>query len=189
MDGADDRGAFAEPRHCDALLAANPEGEGLADRDRHHRTHVADHRHHAEAGIGEVHVGVAAARGTVDSAHVLRQDPPRLEPADDVHRHVPLRRRRDVLRTKSQPGADRGALVPATGVEAAGNLPLLVEEQAPLLDAAVQKHVAQHVDQLGPREPDVRERARRVRWRGESHGHRAYLEPAVRLTTTDFRSV
>ena len=162
VDCADDRGAFAEPRHRNALLAANPEGEGLADRDRHHRTHVADHRHHAEAGIGEMHIGVAATRGTVDAAHVLRQDPPRLEPADDVHRHVPLRRRGDVLWTKSQPGADRGALVPAARVEAAGDLALLVEEQAPLLDAAVQKHVAERVDQLGPREPDVRERAGRV---------------------------
>ena len=104
-------------------------------------------------------------------------------------RHVPLRRRRDVLWTKSQPGADRGALVPAARVEAAGDLALLVEEQAPLLDAAVQQHVAEHVDQLGPREPDVRERARRVRLVGESHGHRAYLDPAVRLTTTDFSSV
>ena len=172
----------AEPRHGDPPLAANPEGQGHSDSDRRHRAHVAHHRHHAEARVGHVDVPFPPAHGPVHPSHVLSEDPPRREAADDVHAHVALRGRRRVLWPEGHAASDGGSLVPATRVEASGHLALLVEDQAALLDTARQQHRAKHPDQLFASE--LGRPAGRVRLVGDPHGHRA-----VRLTTTDFSSV
>ena len=49
-----------------------------------------------------VHVAVAAGGRAVDAAHVLGEDPPRLGAARDVHAHVALGRRADVVERPSR---------------------------------------------------------------------------------------
>ena len=127
--------ALAEPAERDALLLADAEGERAADRDRQHRRQVADHRDQAEAVVGHVDVAVLALRRAVHAAHVLGEDPPGLDAAHDVDAHVAVQRRADVVGPHRRRDAHRGGLVPAPGVEAAGDLPLLVEDVAALLDA------------------------------------------------------
>ena len=142
------RGAFAEPADRDAVLLADPEGERAADRDRQHRRQVADHRQQAEVRVGHVHVAVPALGRAVGAAHVLREDPPGLDAARDVDAHVAVERRADVLRAHRGGDADRGGLVPAARVERAGDLALLVEDVAALLDPARDQHVAVDGEQV-----------------------------------------
>ena len=99
--------ALAEPGDRDALLLADAERERAADRDRQHRRQVADHRDQAEARVGHVHVAVAAVRRPVGAAHVLREDPPRLDAARDVDAHVAVQRRADVVGAHRRRDADR----------------------------------------------------------------------------------
>ena len=128
------RGSLAEPADGDARLVADPKGERAAGGDREHRGQVADHRDHPELRVGHVDVAVATVRRAVLAAHVLREDPPRLDAAHDVDAHVAVQRRPDVLRPHRGRDADRGGLVAAPGVERAGNLALAVEDVAALLD-------------------------------------------------------
>ena len=69
-------------------------------------------------------------------------------PRDDVDAHVAVERRADVLRAHRGGDADRGGLVPAAGVERAGDLALLVEDVAALLDPARDQHVAVDAEQV-----------------------------------------
>ena len=86
--------------------------------------------------------------GPPGAPHVLREDPPGLDAARDVHAHVAVQRRADVLRSHRRCHADRGGLVPAAGVERARDLPLLVEDVAALLDAARHEHVAVDAEEI-----------------------------------------
>jgi hypothetical protein len=139
---------FAAPRDGDTPLVADLERERHADRDRQHRREVAHHRVEPEPGVAHVDVAVAAARGPVLAAHVLREDPPRLDPPRDVDAHVALERRADVVRAHRRRDADRRALVAATRVERPGDLPLLVEDVTALLDPARGQHVAVDAEQV-----------------------------------------
>ena len=140
--------ALARPGDRDALLLANAERERAADRDREHRGQVADHREQPEAHVGHVDVAVAAVRRAVGAAHVLREDPPRLDAARDVHAHVAVQRRADVVGAHRGRDADGRGLVAAARVERAGDLPLAVEDVAALLDAAGDQHVAVDPEQV-----------------------------------------
>ena len=142
------RGALAEPADRDARLLADPEGERAADGDGEHRRQVADHRDQPELRVGHVDVAVAAVRRAVLAAHVLREDPPRLDTARDVDAHVAVERRADVVRAHRRRDADRGGLVAAARVERAGDLALPVEDVAALLDAAGDEHVAVDAEQV-----------------------------------------
>ncbi len=141
-------GAFAEPADGDAVLLADAEGERAADRHREHRRQVADHRDQAEVRVGHVDVAVLAACGPAGAAHVLREDPPGLDTARDVHAHVAVERRADVLRPHRRRHADGRRLVPPARVERAGDLALLVEDVAALLDAARDEHVAVDAEEI-----------------------------------------
>ena len=134
--------ALTGPADRDPLLVADPERQGAADRHRHHRRQVADHRDHPEAGIRHVDVAVAAAGRAALAAHVLREDPPGLDAAGDVDAHVAVERRADVVRAHRGRDADGGSLVAAAGVERPRDLPLLVEDVAALLDPAGDEQVA-----------------------------------------------
>ena len=133
--------ALAEPRERDALLLADAERERAADGDRQHRGQVADHRDQPEVRVGHVDVAVPAVRRPVAAAHVLREDPPRLDAAHDVDAHVAVQRRADVVGAHRGRDADRRAFVAAAGVERARDLPLPVEDVPALLDAARDQHV------------------------------------------------
>ena len=87
-------------------------------------------------------------RRPVDAAHVLREDPPRLDAAGDVDAHVAVERRAHVVGPHRGRDADRRGLVPAARVEAAGDLPLAVEDVAALLDPAREEHVAVDAEQV-----------------------------------------
>ena len=126
-----------------------------------HRRQVADHRDQPEVLVGHVDVAVAAARRAVGAAHVLREDPPRLDAARDVDAHVAVERRADVVRPHRRRDADGGGLVAAARVERAGDLALLVERVAALLDRARDEHVAVRAEQVLAVEtgfPDLAER-------------------------------
>ena len=141
-------GALAEPADGDALLLPDAEGERAADRHREHRRQVADHGDEAEVRVGHVDVAVLAAGRAARAAHVLREDPPGLDASRDVHAHVAVERRADVLRPHRGRDADRGRLVTPARVERAGDLALLVEDVAALLDAARDEHVAVDAEEI-----------------------------------------
>ena len=109
---------------------------------------VADHRVEPEPGVAHVDVPVAPLRRAVGAAHVLREDAPGLDAARDVDAHVALQRRADVVRAHRGRDADRRALVAAAGVERAGDLALLVEDVAALLDPARDQHVAVDAEEV-----------------------------------------
>ena len=129
-------------------LLADAEGERATDRDGQHRRQVADHRDQAEVRVGHVDVAVLAACRAAGAAHVLREDPPGLDAARHVHAHVAVQRRADIVGAHRRRHADRGGLVPAARVERAGNLALLVEDVAALLDAARDEHVAVDAEEI-----------------------------------------
>ena len=141
-------GALAEPAERDAALLADAERERAADRDRQHRRQVADHRDQAQPRVGHVDVAVPAARRAVRAAHELGEDPPRLDAADDVDAQVAVQRRADVVGAHRGGDPDGGTLVPAARVERAGDLALLVEDVAALLDPARDQHVAVDVEEV-----------------------------------------
>jgi hypothetical protein len=109
---------------------------------------VTDHRDQSEAVVRHVNISVAAARWTVRAAHVLGEDPPRLDPSHHVDTHVAVERRADVVGPHGRRDTHRGRLVPAPRVEAPGDLPLAVENVAALLDAAGEEHVAIDAEQV-----------------------------------------
>ena len=141
-------GALAEPADRDTPVAPDLEREGHAGRHGEHRRKVAHHRVQAQLGHGHVHVSVAAARRAVLAAHVLSEDPPGLDAARDVDAHVAMQRRADVVRAHGRAHADCGALVPASRVEGAGDLALLVEDVTALFDRARDQHVPVHREEV-----------------------------------------
>ena len=142
------RGALTEPADRDTLFFADAEGERRAHGDRKHRRQVRDHRNQAELRVGHVHVAVASLRRPVRLAHVLREDPPRLDAARNVHAHVAVEGRADVVGSHRGGDADGGGFVPSPRVERPGNLPLPVEDVAALLDPARHDHVAVDLEQV-----------------------------------------
>ena len=163
---------LAEPADRDALLLADPEGERAADRDREHRREVADHRDRPEPQVGHVDVAVPPARGAVHPAHVVGEDAPGLQAAHDVHAQVAVKRRADVVGLHRRRDPDRGGLVPASRVERAGDLALLVEDVSALLEPARDQHVAvdrQQVLAVETRLPDLGQRADRLRFTRDRH--------------------
>ena len=68
---------------------------------------------------------------------------------------------------------DRRALVSSPGVERAGDLPLLVEDVAALLDAARDQHVAVDPEEVLAVEPCVLHLLERAHGLGFTYGHAA----------------
>ena len=104
-------------------------------------------------------------RRPVRAAHVLGEDPPRLDTARDVDAHVAVERRADVVRAERGRHAHRARLVAAARVEGARDLPLLVEDVPALLDPARDQHVAVDAEQVlavEPRLADLAQRADRL---------------------------
>ena len=168
-------GALAVPADRDPFLLADAKGERGADGDREHRRKVADHRDQPEVGVGHVHVAVAALRRTVLAAHVLGEDPPRLDSAGDVDAHVAVQGGTDVLGAERGGHSHRGSLVPAPRVEGAGDLALLVEDVAALLDPARDQHVPVDREQIltvETRFADLAQGADRLCFAGNSHATR-----------------
>jgi hypothetical protein len=127
---------------------------------------VAHHRDQAEALVGHVHVAVAPVCRPVLASHVLREDPPRLDAARDVHAHVAVQRRADVFIAHRRRDADRRRLVAAAGVERAGDLPLPVEDVAALLHATRGQHVAVDPEQVLAIEAPLLHVLKRAAWLG-----------------------
>jgi hypothetical protein len=99
--------------------------------------------------------------------------PSRPDAARDVHAHVAVQRRADVVGAHRRPDAHRRRLVAAAGVEGAGDLPLAVEDVAALLDAARDEHVpvdAEEVLAVEPRFLDLAEGADRFGLACDRHG-------------------
>jgi hypothetical protein len=122
-----------------------------------------------------VDVAVAAACRAALAAHVLGEDPPRLDAARHVDAHVAVERRADVVRAHRGGDADGGALVPAPRVERARDLPLLVEDVTAFLDPARDQEVAVDAEEVlavEARFPYLMQRADRL---GFTNGHRAAL--------------
>src|SRR5205085_9224282 len=113
-----------------------------------------------------------ALRGPVRAAHVLREDPPRLDPPNDVDAHVAMERRADVVGAHRRRDPHGGGLVAAPGVERAGDLALPVEDMAALLHPAGDEEVAvdgQQVLAVEPRLPDLTQRADRLGFPRDRH--------------------
>src|SRR5262249_2474743 len=133
---------------------------------------VADHGEQAEVGVGHVDVSVLALRGAVRAAHVLGEDLPRLDTARDVDAHVAVERRADVVRPHRGRDADGRGLVPTARGGRAGDLALLVQDVAALLDAARDQHVAVDAEEILAVEPrllDLPERADGLRFARDCH--------------------
>src|SRR5215208_3783968 len=180
-------GAFAEPADRHALFLADPEGERAARGDGEHRGQVADHCDQPEAGVGHVHVPVPALRRPVAAPHVLREDPPRLDPASDVDAHVAVQGRADVVLPHRGRDSDRGGLVAAAGVEGAGDLPLAVQDVPALFDAARHEHVPEDAEEIlavEPRLTNLLQRADRLR----SRRYRQVLTPASESSWTALKT-
>ena len=141
-------GTVAAPGEGNPALLADAEREPHPDCDREHRGQVAHHRVQPEPRVAEMDVPVATARRPVGAAHVLREDPPRLDAAGDVDAHVALQRAADVVGPHRARDSDGGGLVAASGVERARDLALLVEDVAALLDPARRQHVAIHAEEV-----------------------------------------
>jgi hypothetical protein len=109
---------------------------------------VAHHGDETEPGVGHVHVPVLSLRRPVNPAHELREDSPGLHAADHVDAHVAVERRPDVVRTHRGGDGDGGGFVSAPGVEASGDLPLLVENVAAFLDAAGRDECPEDAEQV-----------------------------------------
>jgi len=101
----------------------------------------------------------------------LGEDAPRLDAAGDVDAHVAVERRADVVRPHRGRDAHRGALVAASGVERAGNLPLAVEDVPALLDAARDEEVAVDLQQVFSVESRFLHLTQRADRLGLSHRH------------------
>ena len=161
------RRSFAEPAERHALLSANPECERAADDDGEHRREMADDRHLAEIEVGEVDIPIASPGRPVDPPQVIREDAPGLRAAGDVDAEIPVQRRTHVLGRHRRRHPDRRRLVPPAGVERPGDLPLLVQDVAHLLEAARRQHRAVERDQRAAVEADVHGmivcRVRRIR--------------------------
>jgi hypothetical protein len=99
---------------------------------------------------------------SVGAAHVLGEDAPGLDTARDVDAHVTVERRADVVRAHRGGDADRGGLVAAARVERAGDLALLVEGVAALLDRARDEHVAVRAEKILAVETRLADLAERV---------------------------
>ena len=130
-----------------------------------------------EAHVAEVDVPVLALGRPVGAAHVLGEDPPRLDPAHDLDAEVAVQRRGDVVRCHRGRDADGGALVPAPGVERAGDLALLVEDVAALLDPARDQHVLvdrEEVIAVEARLSHLRQRPRGARFARDCHEAELY---------------
>ncbi len=165
------RRAVAEPPERDPAVAADLERERHAGRDGQHRGEMRDLRVEAELRDGHVHVPVAAARGAVLAAHVLREDPPGLDSACDVHAHVAVEGCPDVVRPHRRRDADGRRLVAAPGVEGAGDLPLLVEDVTALLDPPRGEHVAVDREEILAVEAGVLHLLERAHGLGFTNGH------------------
>ena len=110
--------------------------------------------------------------GPSRAAHVLGEDPPRLDAARDVHAHVAVERRADVVGAHRRRDADGGGLVAAARVERAGDLALPVEDVPALLDPARDQHVAVDAEQVLAVEAgllDLLQRADRLGSRRDRH--------------------
>jgi hypothetical protein len=119
-----------------------------------------------------VHVAVLALRRTVHAAHVLREDPPRLHAARDVDAHVAMEGRPDVVWAHRGRDADGRGLVPAPGVERAGDLALAVEDVAALFDPARDQHApvgAKEILAVETRFLDLTQRADRLGFARDRH--------------------
>ena len=181
--------AVAAPADRDARLAADLERERAADGDGHERRQVAHHRDQAEPDVGHVDVAVLPHREPVAAAHVLGEDPPRLRAARDVDAHVALDRRAHVVGPHRGRDADRRALVAASGVEAARDLPLAVEDVAALLDPAGHEHVAVDLEEILPVEVrilDVRSRGNRRGFAGDRHPSQQCTRGCVSMSPPDW---
>jgi hypothetical protein len=84
----------------------------------------------------------------IRAAHVLGEDPPRLDAPHDVDAHVAVKRCPHVLRPHRRSDADGSCLVAAPGVEGAGDLSLAVQDVAALLDPSRHEHVAVDAEQV-----------------------------------------
>ena len=175
--------AFAEP--ADARRAPRSRirnASAHADRHREHRRQMADHRDQTQAWqVRHVDVAVPALRRSVGSRPmILREDPPRLDAARDVDAHVAVRaacRRRPAPIAVATPTAAR--LVPAARVEGAGDLALLVEDVAALLDPARDQHVAvdgEEVVAVETRLPHLGQRPDRSGFARDRHEARTVTE-------------
>ncbi len=142
------RRSLAAPGDRDALLLADAKREGHAHGNGQHRGQVADHGVQPHARVGEVDVAVAPSGRPVGAAHVLREHTPRLDATRDVDSHVALQRCADVGGAHRGGDADRRRLVAASRVERAGDLALLVEDVAALLDPARDQHVAIDAEEI-----------------------------------------
>ena len=161
------RRALAAPGDRDAGVLADAERERHPHGDGQHRGQVADLRVEAEVRVAEVDVPVASARRPVHPAHVLGEDPPRLDAAGDVDAHVALERGADVVSAHRRRDADGRGLVAPARVERAGDLALPVEDVAALLDAARDQEVAVDAEQILAVEscvPNLAERADGLRF-------------------------
>ena len=100
-------------------------------------------------GVAEVDVAVAPAGDAARAAHVLGEDPRRLDAAHEVRAEVAVEDAEAVLRRHRERRADRHGLLPEAVVEGAGHAALAVERQRARLDGAHQQHVAQQRDAVG----------------------------------------
>src|SRR4051794_22161859 len=140
--------AVAEPGDRAAALVAQLERHRHAGRDEHHVRQHRDHPDAAEPEVAEVDVAVATAGDPALAAHVLAEDAPGRDAADEVRAEVAVQDAQAVLGRHRERRADRDGLLAVAVVEGARDLALAVEVHRALLDAAHQQHVAQEGDSV-----------------------------------------
>ncbi len=165
--------AVADVDEAHARLGAQLE----AQRDtRHHRDHVAKVRDLAEVALLEVvemHVQLAATRGTVRLGHVLAQDLDRLGAHHEQRPEVTDQRRQDVLVTAAFQGVGGGdglALLPQGAKQPADDLGLAVQRHEPLFQRPRKAEVVVNLEELVSRQRRPGGKGCSRPSRGKSHG-------------------
>ena len=149
----EDHGELVHPGEVHRLVDVPPAARPLAEEGDRHAVLLADlelvrhprgHRQRrAEAGRGAedpvrevaaVQVGVLPLREAVPLAEDLRHQPLRVGPLDEIGAQVPVQREDPVVPPQVVAEADRHRLLPFSRVDAAHELPLLVQRGDPVLE-------------------------------------------------------
>ncbi len=135
-------GAVAEEAERDAGVALVLLGERRARGHRDRCADGADDGHDLQSQVAHVHVAVAALREPADTSHVLSENLPGMDAADEIGRHVAVAGEQDVLGIGSQRRACGDCLLAAAYVDATSDLALPVELLFdPFLDFPHEEHV------------------------------------------------
>ena len=119
-------GAVAEVIESDAITAAIAERHGDSGGDGNGGGECADDGDEAVFHVAHMHVAVAAAGKSADTAHVLRQDAAGRDATDQISGQVTMRGKENVFGSGEERGTDRDGFLSTSHIHAADDLALTV---------------------------------------------------------------